>query len=111
MFQRGEHPEGVYNHQRCDLASMPFFPCDCVVRRPHSAIMWPSLGENDMSALPYFRIARVEAKEILRRIEHALSKWREVGTALRMTNQELDQFADAFEHPERAAALKEIRRA
>ncbi len=42
---------------------------------------------------------------------HALSKWREAGAALGMTNQDLDQFADAFEHPEREAARKTIRRA
>ena len=30
--------------------------------------------------------------------------------ALGMTNQELDQFADAFEHPQREAARKAIRR-
>jgi serine/threonine-protein kinase HipA len=63
-----------------------------------------------LSVLSYFQISRAKAKEMLDRIEHALSKWREVGTALGMTNQELDQFADAFEHPEREAARKAIRR-
>ena len=64
-----------------------------------------------LSVLAYFQISRARAKEILSRIEHVLSKWREVGAALGMTNQELDQFADAFEHPEREAARKAIRRA
>ena len=64
-----------------------------------------------LSVLPYFQISRTSAKEILGRIEHALSKWREAGAALCMTNQELDQFADAFEHPEREAARKTLRRA
>src|SRR6266699_3273221 len=62
-------------------------------------------------ALSYFQISRTSAKEILSRIEHALSKWREAGAALGMTNQEMDQFADAFEHPEREAARKAIRQA
>lgn len=65
--------------------------------------------ETLLSVLAYFQISRTRAKEILGRIEHALSKWREAGAALGMTNQELDQFADAFEHPEREAARKAIR--
>jgi serine/threonine-protein kinase HipA len=64
-----------------------------------------------LSVLSYFRISRARAKEILGRIEQALSKWREAGAALGMTNQELQQFADAFEHPEREAARKALRRA
>jgi serine/threonine-protein kinase HipA len=57
-----------------------------------------------LSVLPYFRIPRRRANEILSRIERALSQWRQTGLALGMTNPELDQFADAFEHPEREAA-------
>jgi serine/threonine-protein kinase HipA len=57
-----------------------------------------------LSVLPYFRISRGRANEILRQIERALSQWRKIGLALGMTKQELDQFADAFEHPEREAA-------
>jgi serine/threonine-protein kinase HipA len=66
--------------------------------------------EGLLSVLAYFRISRSRANEILGRIEHALSKWREVGAALGMTNQELDQFAEAFEHPEREAARKAMLR-
>ena len=57
-----------------------------------------------LSVLPYFRIPRLQANEILSRIERAVSQWRQTGLALGMTNHELDQFADAFEHPEREAA-------
>lgn len=64
-----------------------------------------------LSVLSYFQISRIRAKEILGRIEHALSKWREVGAAIGMTNRELGQFAEAFEHAEREAARKAIRRA
>jgi serine/threonine-protein kinase HipA len=62
-----------------------------------------------LSVLSYFQICRIRANEILGRIENALSQWREVGAALDMTKQELDQFAEAFEHPEREAARKAIR--
>ena len=63
-----------------------------------------------LSVLSYFRISRVRANEILSRIERALSQWRETGLALGMTKQELDQFADAFEHPEREAARQATQR-
>lgn len=59
-----------------------------------------------LSVLSYFRISRTRASVILRRVDHALSQWRRTGLALGMTNQELDQFADAFEHPEREAVRK-----
>jgi len=62
-----------------------------------------------LSVLPYFRIQRARANEILGRIERALCRWRETGLALGMTHQELDQFADAFEHSEREAARRAAR--
>ena len=62
-----------------------------------------------LSVLPYFKISLGKAKEILRRIERALFRWRETGSTLGMSNRELDQFADAFEHPERDAVRKAIR--
>jgi serine/threonine-protein kinase HipA len=57
-----------------------------------------------MSALPYFRVAAPRAREMLREVEHAVSQWRPAGRGLGMSAQELDQFTDAFEHDERAAA-------
>jgi len=59
--------------------------------------------------LPYFRISRRRANEMLTLIEGALSRWREIGLALGMTKQDLDQFADAFEHSEREAARQAAR--
>ena len=56
-----------------------------------------------LSVLPYFRISQTRGNEILRRIERTLSGWRKTGRGLGMTNKELDQFADAFEHSERQA--------
>src|SRR5579863_1070243 len=57
-----------------------------------------------MSALPYFRIAVPRARQMLRKVEQAVSQWRSMGRSLGMSTQELDQFADAFEHEERVAA-------
>jgi serine/threonine-protein kinase HipA len=57
-----------------------------------------------MSAAPYFRIERSMAIRILSDVEHAVSRWRQVGHSIGMSNRELDQFADAFEHRERKAS-------
>ncbi len=62
-----------------------------------------------MSVLPYFRIAAPRAREILLEVEKAVSQWRTVGLSLGMSPSELDQFADAFEHRERAAGRSAAR--
>lgn len=59
-----------------------------------------------MSVIAYFRISARRAKEILREVEHAVGGWREAGRALGMSDRDLESYADAFEHPERAAAQK-----
>lgn len=57
-----------------------------------------------MSVIAYFRISAARAKEILREVERAVAGWREAGRTLGMSDRDLESFADAFEHPERAAA-------
>ena len=59
-----------------------------------------------MSVTPYFRIATREARQMLRSVERAVARWQIEGRALGMSVAELAQFADAFEHPERAAARR-----
>jgi serine/threonine-protein kinase HipA len=57
-----------------------------------------------LSAAAYFRISMPRAKTILGEVEGAVSGWRAKGRTLGMTDRELDQFSEAFEHPQRAAA-------
>jgi serine/threonine-protein kinase HipA len=57
-----------------------------------------------MSIAPYCRIDPESAAQILADVERAVSRWRQTGRAIGMNDRELDQFADAFEHPERNAA-------
>jgi serine/threonine-protein kinase HipA len=59
-----------------------------------------------LSIAPYCRIAPKDAVAIIKQVERASSKWREVGRRLTMTSRELDQFSDAFEHRERTAAQR-----
>lgn len=59
-----------------------------------------------MTITKYCRIGNERAKEILRQVEAAVAKWRVVGKRLGMTKDELDSFAAAFEHPERATAKR-----
>jgi serine/threonine-protein kinase HipA len=60
-----------------------------------------------MSVVPYFRLDTARAGQILIEVEHAVSTWRQLGRQLGMSQVELDQFAEAFEHQERRA-LKAI---
>ena len=61
-----------------------------------------------MSVTEYFRIPRPRAVEILAAVENAVAQWRQRGAALGMTNRELENFADAFEHAEREAVRKVV---
>lgn len=60
--------------------------------------------ENLRSVAPYFRLSAAKARDILKSVEAAVSAWSTVGASFGMTASELDQFADAFEHEERARA-------
>lgn len=64
-----------------------------------------------LSVLPYFQISVERAGAMLRKMEHALACWRKTGLTLGMTERELDQFSEAFEHPEREAARQAATRA
>jgi serine/threonine-protein kinase HipA len=61
-----------------------------------------------MSVIAYFRIKPTRAKEILSEVARAVDNWHEVGRGLGMSDEELELFADAFEHSERAAVKKVI---
>ncbi len=58
-----------------------------------------------MSAIAYFRISAGRAKEILREVARAVTRWREVGRTLGMSERDLESYTDAFEHSEMAKAL------
>jgi serine/threonine-protein kinase HipA len=63
-----------------------------------------------MSVVAYFRLPMTRAREILDGVERAVARWRKVGRKLGITATELDQFADAFEHPEREQARRQCTR-
>ncbi len=56
------------------------------------------------SAAPYFRVSKKRGGEILREVERGVAGWRKTGRALGMSAVELEAFAPAFEHGERASA-------
>lgn len=62
-----------------------------------------------MSVTAYFRISQNRAKDVLAEVEGAVSGWRNEARALGMTAEDLDAFAEAFEHKERAAAQRAVR--
>jgi serine/threonine-protein kinase HipA len=62
-----------------------------------------------MATAPYFRLSSKRAREILAEVERTVSTWRVGGRDLGMTQSELDQYADAFEHHERVVAQTLLR--
>ena len=63
-----------------------------------------------MSATEYFALPTTRAREILREVESAVEQWRNVAVEVGMTVDEVDEFADAFEHDERQAAQSAVRK-
>lgn len=61
-----------------------------------------------MSVIAYFRITNVRAREILSEVAHSVESRRTTGQSVGISNEELEPFVDAFEHPERNAAMKLI---
>jgi serine/threonine-protein kinase HipA len=61
-----------------------------------------------MSVIAYFRIKKARAREILSEVVISVESWRTTGQSIGMSNEELEPFVDAFEHPERIAAKKLI---
>jgi serine/threonine-protein kinase HipA len=59
-----------------------------------------------MDAGRYFQIDVGRAREIVGEVDRAVAQWRTHGLRIGMSEGELDQFADAFEHVEREAARR-----
>ncbi len=59
-----------------------------------------------MSVTRYFKLTLPLARNILRDVEQAVGGWHKTARSLGMSDRELEDFADAFEHPERTAARK-----
>jgi serine/threonine-protein kinase HipA len=62
-----------------------------------------------MSIVPYCRLKQESAVQILREVERAVATWRIAGRKVGMSERELEQFADAFEHGEREVAQSILR--
>jgi serine/threonine-protein kinase HipA len=59
-----------------------------------------------LSAAPYFGITATRGASIVGEVEKAVATWRVAGAGLGLPNADLDAFADAFEHEERAVAQR-----
>lgn len=57
-----------------------------------------------MSICAYCRIDVAKAKSILKAVNQVVATWRKRGREIGMSEFELDQFIDAFEHKERTSA-------
>ena len=59
-----------------------------------------------LEAAPYFQVEMPRPREIIREVEAAVSRWRERGREIGMSDRELEPFRDAFEHAERLVAQR-----
>jgi serine/threonine-protein kinase HipA len=66
--------------------------------------------EAAFDAARYFGLKPEEARAILAEVERAVATWRAAAARTGMTPYEIDQFADAFEHPERVKAQSMLRK-
>jgi HipA-like C-terminal domain./HipA-like N-terminal domain. len=105
------HNHGFLHTQRGQWTLAPAFDVNPFPERVRELKTWISEDtgpeatiEALMSVAPYFRIDRDTAIRILAEVEQATSRWRQVGHSIGMSNRELDQFVDAFEHRERDLA-------
>jgi serine/threonine-protein kinase HipA len=57
-----------------------------------------------MSAIAYCRISLARAKELAGDVERAVAEWQSAARDVGMSGPDLERFADAFEHDERAVA-------
>lgn len=65
-----------------------------------------------MEVARYFKVTPVRrAREVLHEVVQAVASWRQVASdpEVGMTPREIEQYEDAFEHAERAAAERELR--
>ena len=63
-----------------------------------------------LSAADYFAVPMTRARTILREVEGAVEEWRDVARDIGMTEEEVNEYADAFEHEERQAAKTATRK-
>ena len=59
-----------------------------------------------MDTARYFGLSMRRAIAIVGEVERGVSSWRTVATSLGFTTDEVESFADAFEHDERAVAWR-----
>ncbi len=62
-----------------------------------------------MGTARHFGLTQPRAAELLGSVERGVASWRAVAETLGMTADEMDSFADAFEHEERAVARRMMR--
>jgi len=61
-----------------------------------------------LSTASYFGLSSDRAAAVLGDVERAVSTWRELATELGLTTDEIESFADAFEHDARAVAQRRM---
>ena len=104
---------GFLHHGEGRWRLSPAFDVNPFPDRARELKTWISESSGPVAALdplmevaPYFGIEPDRAREVVVEVDRAVSAWRTRGREIGMSDVELDQFADAFEHVERDAAQR-----
>jgi serine/threonine-protein kinase HipA len=107
------HNHGFLHHGEGRWVLSPAFDVNPFPERLRELKTWiseesgPSASlEPLMDAARYFQIDARRAREIVGEVDLAVGEWRTRGREIGMSEGELDQFADAFDHAEREAARR-----
>lgn len=105
------HNHGFLHAEHGQWRLAPAFDINPFPERAHELKTWISEETGPaasidalLSITAYFGIKSNRAREMLGRLVVAVTGWRKTGRAIGMSEQELDQFSAAFEHPELDAA-------
>ncbi len=111
------HNHGFLHLQHGQWRLSPAFDINPAPDRQRSLKTWIDLDTGPdatidaaMHALPRFGIRVPRAREILAEVNAAVEQWDPVAKGLGISKQDRKQLAIAFEHEERAVALREIAR-
>lgn len=109
------HNHGFLHGERGLWRLSPAFDLNPMPERVRELKTWISAAAGPdatidalLSVITYFKIDKRRAKQILGDVVRAVAQWRTQARALGMSAADIDAYADAFEHEERAAAQRAI---
>jgi serine/threonine-protein kinase HipA len=110
------HNHGFLHVRNGQWELAPAFDVNPFPEKRHVLKLWITEGSGEsgsvvdaMRAASTFGLKAGRSMEILKEVVDATSSWRDVARKLKMSNHDIDELADAFEHEQRQEAIRQIR--